>query len=484
MRDPPVERDLVGDEIERRYFDAEDFSEFRRRLDEETELLKRQFAAGEFSDRGDVAGFELEAWLVDEHEDPSPCNEAYLAALNNPLVVPELAAFNVELNGSPSALTGRVFSRLHDELSATWNACRIGAERLGRHLVAIGILPTVHERLLTSEYMSSMVRYHTLNDRIMALRDGKPLDLRIEGDSELAITHHDVMLEAATTSFQIHLQCRPERSVRDFNASIIASAPLVAAAANSPLLFGHTLWEETRIPLFEQAVNIGALYPSRVSFGAGYIRESLLEIFEENQRDHLILIPAVRDLPPSRFAHVRFHNGTLWRWNRPLIGFDFDGQVHLRIEHRVVPAGPTIRDCIANAAFYFGLVRGFGLEEQPPETQLAFEAARENFYTAARYGLNARPVWVRNGRLEEVGMRALILDELLPMARRGLESAGIPAGEIGEFLDVIAARVDSGQNGAAWQRRWRHLHGNDLHQLVHEYRVRQDDGQPVHTWAL
>jgi len=474
----------VGDEIERRYFDAEDFSEFRRRLDEETELLKRQFAAGEFSDRGDVAGFELEAWLVDEHEDPSPCNEAYLAALNNPLVVPELAAFNVELNGSPSALTGRVFSRLHDELSATWNACRIGAERLGRHLVAIGILPTVHERLLTSEYMSSMVRYHTLNDRIMALRDGKPLDLRIEGDSELAITHHDVMLEAATTSFQIHLQCRPERSVRDFNASIIASAPLVAAAANSPLLFGHTLWEETRIPLFEQAVNIGALYPSRVSFGAGYIRESLLEIFEENQRDHLILIPAVRDLPPSRFAHVRFHNGTLWRWNRPLIGFDFDGQVHLRIEHRVVPAGPTIRDCIANAAFYFGLVRGFGLEERPPETQLAFEAARENFYTAARYGLNARPVWVRNGRLEEVGMRALIMDELLPMARRGLESAGIPAGEIGEFLDVIAARVDSGQNGAAWQRRWRHLHGNDLHQLVHEYRVRQDDGQPVHTWAL
>ena len=192
----------------------------------------------------------------------------------------------------------------------------------------------------------------------------------------------------------------------------------------------------------------------------------------------------MRDDPPSKYAHVRFHNGTLWRWNRPLIGFDFDGQVHLRIEHRVVPAGPTIKDCIANAAFYFGLVRGFGLAESAPEDEMPFEMARENFYTAARYGLNARPVWVKNGRTSEVGMRTLIMDELLPLARRGLASVAIPDSEIDEYLGVIAARVDSGQNGAAWQRRWRHLHGNDLHQLVREYRQRQDEGVPVHTWSL
>jgi gamma-glutamyl:cysteine ligase YbdK (ATP-grasp superfamily) len=474
----------VGDEIERRYFDAEDFSEFRKRLDEETALLTRQFGDGEFSDRGDVAGFELEGWLVDEKGDPVPDNERYLQALNNPLVVPELAAFNVELNGSPSALTGRVFSRLHDELSATWNACREVAEQTGCHLVAIGILPTVSEKLLTSEYMSSMVRYQSLNDRIMALRDGKPLELRIEGERELTTTHHDVMLEAAATSFQIHLQCKPERSVRDFNASVIASAPMVAASANSPFLFGHTLWDETRIPLFEQAVHVGDRYPSRVSFGSGYVQESLLEVFAENQSEHLILIPAVQDSPPSKFAHVRFHNGTLWRWNRPLIGFDFDGQVHLRIEHRVVPAGPTIKDCIANAAFYFGLVRGFGLSEIAPESEIPFEVARDNFYTAARYGLNARPVWPRAGKLTEVSMRELILAELLPMARRGLESVSIPVAEIDDYLNVIAERVDSGQNGAAWQRRWVHLHGEDLHQLVREYRTLQDSGEPVHTWKL
>lgn len=474
----------MGDEIERRYFDAEDFSEFRRRLDEETALLTQQFHAGEFSNRGDVAGFELEGWLVNEQGDPVPENDTYLAALDNPLVVPELATFNVELNGSPSALTGRVFSRLHDELNATWNACREAAERTGCHLVAIGILPTVSEKLLTSEYMSSMVRYQSLNDRIMALRDGKPLELRIDGDAELTTTHHDVMLEAAATSFQIHLQCKPERSVRDFNASVIASAPMVAASANSPFLFGRTLWDETRIPLFEQAVNVGDRYPARVSFGAGYVQESLLEIFAENQSEHLILIPAVKDDPPSKFSHVRFHNGTLWRWNRPLIGFDFDGQVHLRIEHRVVPAGPTIKDCIANAAFYFGLVRGFGLSSRAPEADLPFEVARENFYNAARYGLNARPQWIQDGQLREVSMRDLIMDELLPMARRGLESENIPVSEVDDYLNVIAERVDSGQNGAAWQRRWVHLHGEDFHQLVREYRELQDAGDPVHTWKL
>lgn len=474
----------MGDEIDRRYFDAEDFSEFRSKLDEETELLRSLFSHGEFSKRGDVAGFELEAWLVDDSGNPVPKNEEYLKTLNNPLVVPELAAFNVELNGSPTALTGRVFSRLHDELAATWKSCCEVAEETGCHLVTIGILPTIEVSMLSSEYMSSMVRYQSLNDRVMALRDGKPLELNIEGDAELVTTHPDVMLEAAATSFQIHLQGKPERAVRDFNASIVASAPLVAASANSPYLFGHSLWDETRIPLFEQAVNVGDRYPSRVSFGADYAKESLLEIFEENQSEHLILIPAVKNDPPSKFSHVRFHNGTLWRWNRPLIGFDFDGQVHLRIEHRVIPAGPTIKDCIANAAFYFGLVRGFGLDIEPIEASLPFNIAKDNFYTAARYGLNARVCWVINGKKKEIPIRKLIIDDLLPRARRGLQSQNIPQSDIDDYLDVIAARVDSGQNGAAWQRGWTERHGADLHALVRAYCALQDEGQPVHTWTL
>ncbi|MCZ6643732.1 MAG: glutamate--cysteine ligase [Gammaproteobacteria bacterium] len=470
----------MGDEISRRYFDAEDFSAFRQKLDEETDLLRGLFERGEFSDRGDVTGFELEAWLTDDDGNPQPKNRIFLERLDNPLVVPELAEFSVELNGSPSALTGRVFSRLHDELDATWRACRATATEIGCHLIVIGILPTVEQSMLSSDYMSQMVRYQSLNDRVMALRDGKPLQVNIEGDPDLITTHSDVMLEAAATSFQIHLQCKLENAVRDFNASIIASAPIVAASANSPFLFGHSLWDETRIPLFEQAVEVGERYPARVSFGAGYAEQSLLEVFEENQREHLILIPAVQDAPPSKFSHVRFHNGTLWRWNRPLLGFDFDGQVHLRIEHRVVPAGPTIKDCIANSAFYFGLVRGLGMSPHGLEDSLPFATAKANFYTAARYGLNAKIRWHK----DEISVRSLIMDELLPLARRGLQSQDIPDAEIADYLDVVAARVDSGQNGAAWQRGWVSRNGSDMHGLVRAYRELQDRGEPVHRWSL
>ncbi|MCZ6656763.1 MAG: glutamate--cysteine ligase [Gammaproteobacteria bacterium] len=470
----------MGDEIQRRHFNAEDFSVFRFRLDDETKLLGEHFASGLFSVRGDVAGFELEAWLIDANGDPLPKNHDFLERLSNPLVVPELASYNVELNGSPTALTGRTFSRLHDELSATWRDCRTAADDLGCHLVTIGILPTIRETLLSSEYMSKMVRYQALNDRVMALRDGKPLELQIEGDVDLDMQHPDVMLEAATTSFQIHLQCKPERAVRDFNAAIIASAPMVAASANSPLLFGRLLWDETRIPLFEQAVDTGDHYPHRVSFGTGYADDSLFEVFQENQKAHPILIPAVHDDAANKFSHVRFHNGTIWRWNRPLIGFDHDGQVHLRIEHRVVPAGPTVKDCVANAALFFGLVRGFGLESEPIEQRVRFEVTQTNFYNAARHGLAGRVVW--NDR--EVGIRELLLEELLPLARRGLQSYGIPGVDIDDYLGVVEARVETTQNGATWQRRWIGKHGLHPNALVMAYLERQDQGDPVHTWAL
>ncbi|MDE0713756.1 MAG: glutamate--cysteine ligase [Gammaproteobacteria bacterium] len=474
----------MGDEISSRYFDAEHFSGFRERLEVETALLHKYFERREFSHRGNMAGFELEAWLVDPAGNPAPRNDDFLAALNDPLVVPELATFNVELNGSASSLSGRVFSRLYDELSATWGGCVAAAGAMDLSIASIGILPTITEDLLSSDHMSRMVRYHSLNDRLLAMRDGMPFTIEIEGDQDLSLTHSDVMMEAATTSFQIHLQCRPENTKRDFNASLAVSAPMVAASANSPFLFGHALWDETRIPLFEQAVDAGERYPPRVSFGHDYIRESLLEIFERNRREHPILLPALQDTPPDRFNHVRFHNGTLWRWNRPLIGFDHDGQVHLRIEHRVVPAGPTIRDCIANAAFYFGMIYGLRTWDRPVEELLTFDKARDNFYTAARYGLNARILWADAGGERECAVRTLILDELLPLARRGLESRDIPGDEIDEYLGIIADRVDTSQNGAAWQRRWVGLNGPDLNGLTLTYLAHQESGKPVHSWPL
>ncbi|MEM1435522.1 MAG: glutamate--cysteine ligase [Pseudomonadota bacterium] len=474
----------MGSEVTHRFFEAEDFSRFRQRLDDETALLQKVFDQQAFSTRGNVAGFELEAWLLDANGNPWAENEQFLNQLGSPLVVPELARFNIELNGSPCALTGNVFSRLHDELAATWQRCRATADRLGCGLLTIGTCPTAPVEIFVDENMSGMLRYKSLNDRVMALRDGKRLEIQIEGDDTLSLKHDDVMLEAAATSFQIHLQCRPDRAVRDFNASLIASAPLVAVAANSPFLFGHALWDESRIPLFEQSVDVGEQNAKRVTFGTGYVRDSIFELFEENRRDCRILLPVVQEQPPERFANLRFHNGTMWRWVRPLLGFDFDGQLHLRIEQRVPSAGPTLKDCVANAAFYYGLVNGLGLEPTPMEASLSFEDARENFYTAARYGLNARVCWTRNGVREEIGLSRLIVETLLPLARRGLEALEIPDEEIETYLGIIDARVASGQNGAAWQRRWMHQHHGTLREMTAAYRQQQDTDAPVHTWSL
>ena len=470
----------MGDEIRERHFNAEDFSRFRRRLDGETALVEKLFQSDGFSHRGDIIGFELEAWIVDAEGHPLAENQRLLEVIGNPLVVPELASYNMELNGSPTALRGNVFSRIHDELRATWASCRAGADALGCRLATIGILPTIRRELLNSDYMSAMVRYQALNDRVLALRDGAPLHIRITTGDGLDMTHEDVMLEAAATSFQIHLQCKPERAVRDFNAALVASAPMVALAANSPFLFGRSLWEETRIPLFEQAVSVGPRAPPRGTFGTGYADRSLFEMFAENQRDHPILLPFVQpDEPPHKFAHVRFQNGTLWRWNRPLLGFDHDGQPHLRIEHRVVPAGPTLHDCVANTAACIGMVRG--LVDRYPAPPVDFATAKENFYAAAKHGLDARLRWADG---VEKSARELLQADLLPLAASALAAIDIPQADIDRYVGTTQARVDADQTGARWQRRWVAKHGPDWAALTRAYVDAQEQGDPVHTWTV
>ena len=470
----------MGDEIRKRHFDAEDFRRFRHRLNAETALVGELFESDGLSHRGDIVGFELEAWIVSAEGQPHPHNQRLLEEIGNPLVVPELAAFNVELNGSPTALSGNVFSRIHDELSATWDACRAGADALGCRLATVGILPTIRPELLNSHHMSALVRYQALNDRILALRDGNPLHLRITTGEGLDMTHDDVMLEAAATSFQIHLQCKPERAARDFNAALAVSAPMVALAANSPFLFGRSLWEETRIPLFEQSVSVGPRAPARVTFGSGYAEQSLFEIFAENQREHPILLPFVQpDEPAHKYSHVRFQNGTIWRWNRPLLGFDYDGEPHLRIEHRVVPAGPTIHDCVANVAAFLGMVRGLVDAHEPVEDQLAFADAKDNFYAAAKFGLRAELKWT-DGKTYTA--RELLASVLLPLAAAALARLDIPEREIARYLGTAQARVESGQTGAGWQRAWVAKHGTDWAALTRAYVDAQETGQPVHRW--
>ncbi|MEQ1858390.1 MAG: glutamate--cysteine ligase [Chthoniobacteraceae bacterium] len=473
----------MGDEIDTIHFTKSDFEEFHRRLAGETALLGRWFDGGRFEETEPIGGFEVEAWLVDRAGLPVPRNEEFLQHLDHPLVVPELARFNVELNAAAVRLRGDALSATQRGIEETWRRCGEVAGELGMEAMLVGILPSLRDSELTLENLSPMKRYRALNEQVFRLRRGKPITLDIEGREHLRAIHHDVMLEAAATSFQIHLQVSPAKAVRYYNASVILSAPMVAMSANSPFLFGRDLWDETRIPLFEQAVRLAPLdgpEPNRVTLGTDYARASLHEFFAENLASYPVLLPTLMDEPPERLAHVRLLNGTIWRWNRPLIGFNEQGVPHVRIEHRVMPAGPSIADMIANAALYFGLAEMLANAPAAPEAALPFAQAQANLYAAARDGLGAQIAWL-DGRT--VAMRELLLRELLPLARRGLEKLEFDREDIARYLGIIESRVASGQNGAAWQRAHVARHGADMQALTCAYREHQRSGAPVHEWT-
>ncbi|MFO8023774.1 glutamate-cysteine ligase family protein [Thiohalophilus sp.] len=477
----------MGEEIHSSQFDAQDYARFEQRLQQETALLRNWLQEGRLATTEAQGGFELEAWLVDEQLQPAPINEAFLKRLDTPLASPELASFNFEVNSTPRYLAGEVFTAMHTELTETWRHCWDTAAALDARAVMIGILPTVENESLTLANMSRMQRYRALNREVVRMRHGKPLVLDINGEEHLRVTHRDVMLESAATSFQIHLKLTPQNAVPLFNASIILAGPMVALSANSPFLFGKSLWDESRIPVFEQAVAVGGYDAARfgpirrVTFGDGYVKQSLMECFEDNLAHYPVMLPVDLGEAPEQLAHLRMHNGTIWRWNRPLIGFEEDGTPHLRVEHRVVPAGPTLVDTIANAAFYYGAVTALANMPIPPRRQLAFDRARDNFYAAARLGLRARQQWFED---KQLSASELIQKVLLPLAREGLAQLGVSESDSRRYLDVIAQRVASGKNGARWQRDYVKQHGKDMRALTAAYLERQQQGEPVHEWSL
>lgn len=477
----------MGQEITHSHFTTADFARFTTRLRTETGLLQQWFQNGTFSSRDRVAGFELEVWLIDKRGRPAPLNLQFLEQLADPLVVPELARFNIEINTPPMALQADALSRMLAGLEQTYAACRKTAQSLDADLLTIGVLPTLLEQDLTPRNMSDVKRYRALNDQVLRQREGCPLQLDIQGSEHLKTETQDVMLESATTSFQIHLKVAPTQAAHYYNLAQMLSAPMVAVSANSPYLFGRDLWSETRIPLFEQSVAVGgfgAAAPGpvrRVSFGSGYVHASLFECFQENLEHFPVLLPMCSNAAPERLEHLRLHNGTIWRWNRPLIGFDDDGTPHVRIEHRVVPGGPTLIDAMANAALFFGLMQSCGAVTSLAAPLLPFSVARDNFYAAARDGLDAQIYWQAN---QKDRVQSLILHELLPMARRGLEELGLDGADIERFLSIIQARVETGQTGAAWQRAYVQRHGPDWEGLTLAYQQLHNSATPVHAWPV
>lgn len=464
----------MGQEIETEYFSDADRKEYAQRLRSETALLKQMLDDGGFSQTHGNGGYELEGCLVDNGFLPKPCNREFLQVLDNPLATTELAKFNMELNAPPFKLVSNALSDFETSMLGLLGDCHKAADANKAKLLFTGILPTAKHSDFRPENMSDLHRYHAMNAEILKARHGHGLKINIEGHDAVHCKIDSVMLEAATTSFQLHFQIPSKTAHNFYNAALAVSGLIIAVCGNSPFLFGNSLWRETRIPVFEQAVDLGRSHNPRVSFGAGYIND-IYGCFEQNQSIYSSLLPVLQDKPANKFAHLALHNGVIWRWNRPLIGFNDDGMPHIRLEHRILPAGPSPIDMVANAAFFYGLTQYYGtrFEKSVP---IDFNHARKNFYSAARFGLGANLAWEE----KEICARDLVLS-LIEKAKTGLSELAM---ESGGYLDIIAARAQTGQTGAIWQERQLDRCHGDFTKMLSIYYENQRSNQPVHTWQL
>lgn len=468
----------MGEQIRKSAFTREDARRFHRRLARETRHLREWLAEHPNEPCRDVVGLELEAWLVDGAGQPVPANGPFLEAMHDPGVVAEIGAFNVEFNQPPAELCGTALSQVYGALRSTWERASDEAGREDLELAMIGMLPSLTPDHLHLDQMTDQPRYRALNNGILRLRDREPLRIRVDGDRPLDFESDNVMMEAALTSFQVHLQTTQAELHRVYNAGVIAAAPLVAATCNSAYVFGEPLWQESRIPVFEQVFSL-KYGPPRVSLGRAYLSGSLQELFDRNLTDHPVLLPQVIDAPADELRHLRLHNGSIWRWVRPVVD-SIGGRPLLRVEHRVMPAGPTVDDCMANAVLAWGLMLKLAQRDPPPECELPFATAAANLEAAARDGLRAELRWLDGNRHPA---RDILL-QLLPEVREALLAKDLDAREVDYWLRLLEDRFRAGRTGADWQRSWSEAHGGDGAALTRAYLERQQAARPAHRWSI
>jgi hypothetical protein len=390
--------------------------------------------------------------------------------------------------------------RYEAEVRDALNAAEDTAREIGAHMVMIGILPTIFEEHMTPESLSTNPRYALLDEQLLLAR-GEDLRIDIRGGAEtLAASSDSIIPEAACTSAQFHLQVSPDEFAQTWNAAQCLAAVQVGVGANSPYFLGRQLWNETRIALFTQAADTRPVelkaqgVRPRVWFGERWIT-SVFDLFEENASYFPALLPIIEDEDPvavldaggtPELHELRLHNGTVWRWNRPVYDIH-DGVPHLRVENRVLPAGPTVVDMLANGALYFGALRALAGQDRPIWSQMAFSTAEENFTNAAMTGIDATIFWPGSG---EVPVSELALRRLLPLAHEGLKDWGVDDAIRERLLGIIEGRCATGRNGATWQVSAVHaLEGMGLPRdealriMTQEYVTRMHSNEPVHTWS-
>jgi CBS domain-containing protein/gamma-glutamyl:cysteine ligase YbdK (ATP-grasp superfamily) len=445
-------------------------------------------------------GAEQEMFLIDRELRPAPLAPEVLSQTNDPRLTTEIARFNLEANLTPSLLAGSCLRDLEKELNEVIAVARKGAAVFGADVLLSGILPTLLKSDLTLQNLTPNPRYEELDRGVIRLRGG-PFEIHIKGVDELHIKHDNIMMESCNTSFQIHFQSNPTDFVTHYNTAQAITAPVLAAAVNSPVLFGHRLWQETRVALFQHSTDarsrpqLARSQPTRVSFGDNWLEHSVIALFHDQiLRFRPIMITQPDEDPFQVLARggtpllsaLRMHNSTVWRWNRACYGVS-DGVAHLRIENRALPAGPTVADEVANAAFFFGLMLAIPAEYGDIAERLSFGDAKSNFFRAARHGLDAQFNWIDG---ESHTASELVLDHLLPLARKGLANSNVEAIDVDQYLGIIADRVRSRQTGARWivksLEAIRDVGAKDTSQcrLTAAMLACQKDGRPVHRWPL
>jgi CBS domain-containing protein len=473
---------------------------FMKALLNEVRTLEHMLSAGLIESGVRRIGAEQEMFIVDHAFGPAMQAANILALANDRRFTHELGQFNLEANLAPLELGGDCLSRMESELQELYRLARESAHKTGSDIALVGILPTLSMEHLGLDSMVPLTRYRALNDAIRSLR-GEEFQVTINGIDELSIKHNNVMLEACNTSFQVHFQAGPEEFARLYNIAQVVTGPLLAAASNSPLLLGKRLWHETRIAVFEHSVDARSTvlqargqHP-RVHFGDRWIDQSVTEIFKEDiARNRIVLTTETEEDPMGMIEQgrvpnlnaLRLHNGTIYRWNRPCYGVA-NNVAHLRIENRVIPSGPTIADEMANAAFFFGMMSGMAAQYPDIRDKLRFEDVKTNFLAAAREGIRAQMNWFDDSYLPA---QQLIQQQLLPLAREGLQEAGIDHNDIDRYLGIIEQRVQLRRTGARWAlESLENLHGKGtpnqaLRSLVSSMVKQQSSGRPISQWVL
>lgn len=474
----------------------------RKRLDRSIVALSHMVADGLFDTEAETCGFEIELDLVDPLGRPRQINAPVLAAMDRRDFQTELSQFNIELNLLPRPIRGAVLRQLDDEVAATLAAATAVAQTRGARVIAIGILPSLHAEDLTPLYLSANPRYPLL-DAAMASVRRHPVHLDIAGREHLRTDTEGIAVQAAATSLQIHVRAAPADFARFYNAAQAVVPAQVAAGGNSPYLLGRRLWHETRIPLIEQSLDIraegaAASEPPRVWIGDDWAH-SALDVLTENVRRFAPLLPVLDTGDPLEelaagqvpsLHELRLHNGTIWRWNRPVYDVQHD-HPHLRIENRVLPSGPTVIDMVANVAFFLGLVRAVADLTTPVATTLPFHVVADDLQQAARLGLDASLHWPGPNGLVTHDARGLILSTLLPLAAAGLDAWAVEPSDRDRYLGVIEARVAARRTGSDWQtaaveglERAGVTRESALREMVCRYVEHADSREPVHSWPV